>query len=365
MGLTLKIFYRKIYINGACKLKDGQAYILASNHPAGFVEPLIMACYFPRDLYFLTRGDLFANKIYNYVFTATHQIPIFRFVDGFSSLRNNQQSVGKAIQTLKEKKALLVFAEGNTSYCFNARPLQKGFARIGFQALTEDPSLDIKVMPIGISFNNVDKMGSDVILNVGDPIDLKTYFDTEPSKAASGMNDLLRDTHLQMKQLMLVDDDTMPIIDIRKAWSSAAKDDNLIFPKVVRDTDFFSKIKEDLANKRNQTNNDHLPIINGNKNTFLPFLWPLAIPSLIFTFVPRLLSSFYKNKKVKKLEFKMPVALAVGLISYLIMMILFLVIFSFIFGFIKALGLLILILLSGLVHVLVWENSFKKVNGKS
>lgn len=359
IGWTLRIYYRKIYINGAEKLKDGQAYILTSNHPAGFVEPLIMACFLPRDLYFLTRGDLFENPIYNKVFIATHQIPIFRFRDGFSNMRNNQQSVSMAVQTLVEKKALLVFAEGNTSYQFSARPLQKGFARIGFQALNENPDLDIQIIPVGISFNRVDQMGSDVILNLGEPIDMRTYFDEDVKKQTIGMTNLLNTTHQSMKELMLVEDDSIDEQKVKSAWFECASEDSKIFPKIVYNSDFFEKVKKEINNKnvKKYTFNKN---INGKKNQLLHLAWIPAIPSLLITLVPRLLSNYYKHKKVKKLEFKMPVALAVGLISYLIMLILIFTIFCFILGFGGALFITVFVIISGFFHLLAWEN-WKKI----
>jgi 1-acyl-sn-glycerol-3-phosphate acyltransferase len=359
IGWTLKVYYRKIYINGAEKLQQGQTYILTSNHPAGFVEPLIMACYLPRDLYFLTRGDLFENPLYNKVFVATHQIPIYRFRDGFSSMRNNQQSVGMAVQTLVDKKALVVFAEGNTSYQFDARPLQKGFVRIGFQALAENPDLDIKVVPVGISFNNVDQMGSDVILNLGDPIDMRNYYDDDIKKQASGMTALLNTAHERMKELMLIENNTIDEKIVKSAWFEATKEDSSLFPKVIYNADFFKKVKSIIHNEK-EMKTPPKNKINGKKNPMLHLAWIPSIPSLLITLIPRLLSNYYKHGKVKKLEFKMPVALAVGLMSYLIMLILLVTISSFIIGFFNALILVIAVIISGFFHLIAWEN-WKKV----
>ena len=86
VGFTLRIFYRKIYMTGTEHVKKGKAQLVASNHPNGFLEPLIMACYFPKDLHFLVRGDVFDNPFLKPILTSTHQIPIFRFRDGFSKL---------------------------------------------------------------------------------------------------------------------------------------------------------------------------------------------------------------------------------------------------------------------------------------
>src|SRR5690606_17363187 len=92
-NVAIRIFYRRIYINGLENIKDNQAYFISSNHPAGFMEPIIMACLFPIDLHFLVRGDLFKNPFLRWILVSTHQIPIFRMKDGFTNLRNNKETV--------------------------------------------------------------------------------------------------------------------------------------------------------------------------------------------------------------------------------------------------------------------------------
>src|SRR5690606_7108683 len=146
VGFSLKIYFRKIDISGIEHLKPGKAQIIASNHPSGFLEPLIMACFFPRDLYFLVRGDLFENKIIKYFLEATHQIPIYRFKDGFSKLRNNADSIQAATDVLVKNKCLLIFVEGGTKSIKKLRPLQKGFVRMASEAVQKNPQIDLEIL---------------------------------------------------------------------------------------------------------------------------------------------------------------------------------------------------------------------------
>ncbi|MBK9734198.1 MAG: 1-acyl-sn-glycerol-3-phosphate acyltransferase [Saprospiraceae bacterium] len=102
---VLKIFLRKIYITGLNHVDLNKAQLIASNHPNGFLEPLIMACFFPKPLYFLVRGDIFDNAILKPLLKSTNQIPVFRFRDGFSKLRGNSLTVDESTNILKEKKS--------------------------------------------------------------------------------------------------------------------------------------------------------------------------------------------------------------------------------------------------------------------
>ncbi|MFN8338031.1 MAG: 1-acyl-sn-glycerol-3-phosphate acyltransferase [Saprospiraceae bacterium] len=164
VGFTLKIFFRKIYISGTEHVQNNKAQLVASNHPNGFLEPLIMACFFSKDLHFLVRGDVFDNPFLKPLLIATHQIPIFRFRDGFSKLRENSQTMDESTQVLIDKKNLLIFAEGGTQSIKKLRPLQKGIARIAFQTLEKQPDLDLEILPVGINFTEPSKFNKEVML---------------------------------------------------------------------------------------------------------------------------------------------------------------------------------------------------------
>jgi 1-acyl-sn-glycerol-3-phosphate acyltransferase len=149
---VLKIFFRKIHITGVEHIQINKAQLIASNHPNGFLEPLVMACFFPKPLHFLVRGDVFDNPLLKPLLTSTNQIPIFRFRDGFSKLRENSQTMDESIKVILDKKNLLIFAEGGTESIKKLRPLQKGISRIAFQAIEKDPNLDLEIIPVGINF---------------------------------------------------------------------------------------------------------------------------------------------------------------------------------------------------------------------
>jgi 1-acyl-sn-glycerol-3-phosphate acyltransferase len=135
VGFTLRIFFRKIYIIGTVHVRADKPQLIASNHPSGFLEPLIMACFFPKPLHFLVRGDVFDNPFLRPLLRGTNQIPVFRFRDGFSRLRENSQSIDESLDVLKNNQNLLIFAEGNTQSIKKLRPLQKGISRIAFQSM--------------------------------------------------------------------------------------------------------------------------------------------------------------------------------------------------------------------------------------
>lgn len=200
---TLKIFFKKIFITGLEHIKSGTPQLIASNHPNGFLEPLIMACFFPKPLHFLVRGDVFENPILKPLLKSTNQIPIYRFRDGFSKLRENSQKMDESIQVLLDKKNLLIFAEGGTESIKKLRPLQKGISRIAFQTLEKDPDLDIEILPVGINFTFPALFNKEVMLNIGAPLKVRDYLNQYSQDNKSGHESLLNDLFSAMKKSVI------------------------------------------------------------------------------------------------------------------------------------------------------------------
>jgi 1-acyl-sn-glycerol-3-phosphate acyltransferase len=198
---SLRLYFRNIDLSGLQYVKEGKAQILASNHPSGFLEPLIMACFFPRPLYFLVRGDVFENRFLKPVLTGTHQLPIYRFKDGFSKLRENKSSIEAASQVILDKKCLLIFAEGSTKSIKMVRPLQKGFVRLAIDAQTVNPQLPIEILPVGINFSDSTKFRGDVMIRVGEPVKVNSdQIIASGSESVQYTNYLLQETFGKLKE---------------------------------------------------------------------------------------------------------------------------------------------------------------------
>ena len=135
---------------GKEKIPLDKPLLLSCNHPMAFTEACLLACFLDRPLYFLVRGDVFNSKS-NWFLEKTHQIPIYRFRDGFSNMRRNASSFAWAHQALSDGKAILIFSEGNTKLQKKLSPLQKGLASLAFGAYEEKDVQGLVIVPIGIN----------------------------------------------------------------------------------------------------------------------------------------------------------------------------------------------------------------------
>jgi 1-acyl-sn-glycerol-3-phosphate acyltransferase len=354
---VLKLFFRKIHITGIEHVQISKAQLIASNHPNGFLEPLVMACFFPKPLHFLVRGDVFDNPILKPLLTATNQIPIFRFRDGFSKLRENSQTMDESIKVLLDKKNLLIFAEGGTQNIKKLRPLQKGISRIAFQALEKDANLDLEILPVGINFTYPTLFNRTVMLRVGAPIRVQDYLTKFTIDHKLTHQSLLDDTYRLMKNNIIHVEDQDRIHVFEKLVILLRSRFTLPYmPVFVNDNSSLDQEKE-LAEKVDAIDETSLINIKSEIKTLEQSLkmkkvdlhelakQPLDFPRaiiLILGFVPALLSlilnglpmflaKVFTTSKVKHPEFKASILMVGNLLLFIIYYML-LFIAAFVFG---------------------------------
>lgn len=386
VGFTLRIFFKKIFITGVENVKNDRAQLIASNHPNGFLEPLIMACFFPKDLHFLVRGDVFDNPFLRPILRSTHQIPIFRFRDGFSKLRENSQTMDESIQVLLDKKNLLIFAEGGTESIKKLRPLQKGIARIAFQALDKNPSLDLEVLPVGINFTYPAKFNKEVMMRVSEPIKVRPFYDLYLEDKNKGIDALLNEIYDGMKKniIHLEHQDRLETFE-QLALTSRSQSQLPYLPVYLKDNKQLDEEKA-IAFKIDNLHEDKFSLLKSDAKSLLAKMkkdgvkWsdltkkPMNILNIIiltFGLIPALLGfmihlpaiavgHYFTKSKVKQKEFKASILMVVTLVMMLLQYVIlfFFAAFSLIPWYI-----LLVFILSGLwlrFYVGIYSNTYFK-----
>ncbi|MCB0520907.1 MAG: 1-acyl-sn-glycerol-3-phosphate acyltransferase [Lewinellaceae bacterium] len=188
--VALGTYFRKIYISNMEVLPKGKPIILASNHPTAFIEPCILSCWLENPLSFLARGDLYVNNFFvRKLYDWYRLTPVFRRDDiGYAGLKSNYDSFRKCYEALRDKKTLMILAEGRTKHEKRLRPLMKGTARIVFGSFEQDGDLDIHLVPIGVNYVNSDSFRSDVMIDLGEPIRISEYIPMYQKNSARAVN---------------------------------------------------------------------------------------------------------------------------------------------------------------------------------
>ncbi len=373
VNVLIRVFYRKLYINGLEYIDKDKTYLIVSNHPNGFFEPLIMACTFPIDLHFMVRGDLFENPFMNWFLRSTHQIPIFRFVDGFSKMKENKSSMGEAIDTLNKGNSILIFGEGSTKALMRLRPIQKGAAKMAHQTISKYPNKEIHILPVGINFNNWSDPGNEVVLNIGKPFLANPFFKNNEEHAARDIKSLTAAIENNMRPLImdvkeLENEDLMrkywTLYNLKQKAFPRKTADPLMAENLVDYGNIINQNDEQIISKVNDLYRE-VKELNGNKRllgikkAWKSILWLLGIPGAIFHVLPVFVGYTLRRKLVKRPAFRAPILGISAFLISVLMYVIYLIIGFFTVGLGYSMLSLLLIVVSGFCFVLFWENQFK------
>ncbi len=355
---AFKVYFRKMHIIGVDKIPKQGALLMAPNHPSAFMEACLLACFQPRSLYFLVRGDVFNNPRFLPFLRGTHQVPIFRAQDGFSNLRRNEETFRYCYATLGLKRTVVIFPERGTVWEKKLRPIQRGAAKIAFGAMDKHPGLDLKIIPVGVNFEDPRKFQSDVVVRFGDPIDARDYHVESaevPQKAVQdltgriedGLRELVHDVRNAEQEasfdmaLELYRNtyylDHFPIVeqDIKRF-----RDENRL-AKLIRSghhQDFLSKLDAYRANLEARGMSDDIVMLSRKPGWKLLmsvlFSTPVWVAGLVVSAWPALASRKITTAKMKDQAFVGPVQLSLGILLYLLVILLLLIVLPMIFGWI-------------------------------
>lgn len=195
------VYFRRVEINGDRKTAAGQAAIYGVRHPNALMDPLMVSAPVTRNLYFLARGDLFANKVVARIMDMVNMIPIFRMRDGGNSVNRNAATFERCRTLLLNGAGIQIFPEGEHSSMHKLLPLKKGAARIAMPALDADPNVQVALVPVGLNYSNERKFRACVSVNFGAALQARDHFDPENQEA--GITALTLELEASLRTLVL------------------------------------------------------------------------------------------------------------------------------------------------------------------
>ena len=181
------IFYRNVYSMGLENIPEDGAVIFAPNHQNALMDALILMSIKSWQPVFMARADIFAGQFVRRLLFFMKILPIFRMRDGKESLKQNDAVFEKAVEVLRKRRYLVIYPEASHKGIRKLRPLKKGITRIAFMAEeASNYSLDVKIVPVGINYQDYYEFRTDVLINFGKPISVREYraqYEENPQKA--------------------------------------------------------------------------------------------------------------------------------------------------------------------------------------
>lgn len=195
----LFFYSKKNTVLGRKNIPKKGAVLFAVNHPNGLVDPLYVTTTNSRQNHFLVRAASFKKPFVKKILESLYLMPIYRIRDGIKQLANNQEIFEKCFNILKKEETLMIFPEGTQNKKRTVRPLSKGFTRIISGTLEKYPDLEIKVLPVGITYQHSSDFPAKVCVNYGKSINTKEIFENNAN--AKAINILKAKVTEQLKKL--------------------------------------------------------------------------------------------------------------------------------------------------------------------
>lgn len=198
---TIRLFFRKTATVNSPKEWHGRT-IYVSNHPASFMDPLVVAALNRPIVFFMTRSDVFST-ISKPILWAAHMLPIYRQHDGGDTKDRNLDTFRRSSQILKYGRNILIFGEGFTDDVFIRRlkPIKKGAARLGFDALTAiNWKKKIYIAAVGNNYTEPNLMRSDILVSTSDKICLNDYKEMYEENHTLAINEVTKRIEILMKE---------------------------------------------------------------------------------------------------------------------------------------------------------------------
>ncbi len=203
-----KIFFSKTTIIHPERLRFDHPAILVSNHPNTLLDPLNVACRTKKMVFFLANAGLFKHPIMGRLLNTLYCIPIERPQDVNGRRINNQDNFARCDAFLAGGGCLFIAPEGTSVPERRIRRIKTGTARIALSAERQhDFSLDLAIVPVGLTYTAPANFRSRVTLNVGEPLrlaDYKAAYQADTFKTAKAIT---RDLQSRLESLVLHTED--------------------------------------------------------------------------------------------------------------------------------------------------------------
>lgn len=199
-----RTYFKNFKYLGKEKIPKNAGIIYAVNHQNAFLDPIVIAGQTNNPINFLARADIFKNKFVYKLLRSVYMLPIYRQRDGEDTIKKNQKTFEDCYEILKNNGHLIIFPEGNHNSKKKLRTLKKGVSRIALGTLSKyGKDIPLYIVPIGIDYENHFDMNKDVLLNVGEPININEYFNEYVKSPVEVINRLTQQVRRNLESVLI------------------------------------------------------------------------------------------------------------------------------------------------------------------
>ena len=195
--------YRRFEVHGKENLPKDGGLIFGVNHSNTLMDALVLLSADNIRKVFIARGDIFKNPTVAKVLNFLRILPIFRIRNGVAAVRNNDDSLNKAVDVVHDKVDLYLFPEGTHRTKHSLMRMGKGLFHIAMDANKQfgDKS-PVYIIPTAIEYGDYFRYRSTAMINFGQPINVTEFIkNTTEENEAVNINILKDQLHNEISKL--------------------------------------------------------------------------------------------------------------------------------------------------------------------
>ena len=209
--------YRRFEYVGKEHIPTDGAVIFAPNHTNALCDAMAILGIDHRQKVFVARADIFKDPKKAKILNWLKIMPISRVRDGLDEVRHNDETINKAVDTLRDGVPFCIFAEGTHHPDRTILPLSKGIFRIALQANdTFGKQKPVYIVPVGIEYGDYFHLWNSVRVTIGEPINVTARVESQELKVESYPQQILAlREELTERMKGLVDERMSGLVDER------------------------------------------------------------------------------------------------------------------------------------------------------
>ena len=169
--LAARVFFREVRVEEAARLRDAPgARLVVAHHLNSLVDPLLLLIAVPGPPRFLAKSTLWRHPVVAPLVILGDAIPVYRHQDGVE-VAKNADTFRHAREILRAGGTVALFPEGRSHSEPSPLPLKTGAARIALHAALDDRAPALRIVPVGIVYEDKGRFRSRVVVRIGRPLD--------------------------------------------------------------------------------------------------------------------------------------------------------------------------------------------------
>lgn len=194
--VVMRVFFKQVEVVGAEHVPDGVPLILVGNHTNALIDPVLLIGYLPGQPRLLAKSTLWNNLALKPLLALGGAIPVYRRQDAVDTAKN-EQMFARCHQELADGGTIALFPEGTSHNEPTLLPMKTGAARIVLEAEAAHGPLGVRIVPVGLIFEDRTRFRSRALIQVGEPIDASSYVDryqADPQEAVRALTDRIAES---------------------------------------------------------------------------------------------------------------------------------------------------------------------------